>query len=88
VHGTKINSRCARLDCDGCVAALANHGHAGEDGGPQIDGCESEFEHCAAVGTRADPHLVLLERMLLIRMDVNADVVGPKTIIASSATHI
>jgi hypothetical protein len=64
---------------------LPNQGHAGEDGGPQIDGCESEYEHCAAVGTRGDPHLVLEEGMLLIGADVKADVVGPKAFIERNA---
>jgi hypothetical protein len=64
---------------------LPNQGHAGEDGGPQIDGCESEYEHCAALGTRGDLHLVLEEGMLLIGADVNADVIGPKTFIERNA---
>jgi hypothetical protein len=64
---------------------LPNQGHAGEDGGPQIDGCESEYEHCAALGTRGDLHLVLEEGMLLIGADVNAEVIGPKTFIERNA---
>jgi hypothetical protein len=71
----------ARLDCDWYVAALPNQGHAGEDGGPQIDGCESEYEYCAALGTRGDLHLVLEEGMLLIGANVSAEVIGPKTFI-------
>jgi hypothetical protein len=50
---------------------LTNQGHAGEDRGPQIDGCESEYEHCSALGTRGDPYFVLEERMLLIGPDVD-----------------
>jgi hypothetical protein len=66
---------------------LPNQGHAGEDGGPQIAGCESEYEHCVAVGTRGDPHLVLEEGMLLIGADVTRlTSLGPKR--SSSATHI
>jgi hypothetical protein len=64
---------------------LPNQGHAGEDGGPQIDCCESECEHCAAVGTRGDLHLVLEEGMLLIGADVKADVIGPKMITERNA---
>jgi hypothetical protein len=64
---------------------LPNQGHAGEDGGPQIDGCESEYQHCAAVGTRDDLHLVLEEGMLLIGAHVKADVIGPKTFIERNA---
>ena len=63
---TGSSRRCARLDGDWYVAALPNQGHAGEGGGPQVDGCESEYEHRAAVGTRGDLHLVLEKRMLLI----------------------
>jgi hypothetical protein len=78
----------AGLDRDGYVSALPNHGHAGEDGGPQIDGCEREYEHCAAVRTRGDSHLVLEEGMLLIGADVKADVVGLKTFIERNANLI
>ena len=77
--------RCARLDCDWYVAALPNQCHAGEDGGPQIDGWEIEYEHCAAVGTRGDLHLVLEEGMLLIGANVKADVIGPETIVERNA---
>jgi hypothetical protein len=83
---TESSRRSSGLDRDWYVSALPNQGHAGEDGGPQIDGCESEYEHCAAVGTRGDPHLVPEEGMLLIGADVKADVVGPKR--SSSAAHI
>jgi hypothetical protein len=76
------------LDRDWYVSALPNQGHAGEDGGPQIDGCESEYEHCAAMGTRGDLHLVLEEGMLLIGADVKVDVVGPKTFIERNAYPI
>jgi hypothetical protein len=78
---TGSSRRCSGLDRDWYVSALPNQGHAGEDGGPQIDGCESECEHCAAVGTGGDLHLVLEEGMLLIGADVKADVIGPKTFI-------
>lgn len=64
---------------------MSNQGHAGEDGGPQIDGCKSEYEHCATVGIRGDLHLVLVERMLLIGKEVNADVVGSKTFVERNA---
>lgn len=56
---TESARHCARLDGDWYVAALPNQGHAGEDGCPQIDGCEREDEHSAAVETRGDLHLVL-----------------------------
>ena len=74
----------ARLDCDWHVATLANQGHAGKDGGPQIDGCESEYEHCASVA-RGDVHIVFVERMPLIGPEVNADVVRPKTFVERNA---
>jgi hypothetical protein len=77
--------RGSGLDRDWYVSALPNQCHAGEDGGPQINGCESEYKHCAAVGTRGDPHLVLEEGMLLIGADVKADVVGPKMFIERNA---
>jgi hypothetical protein len=83
---TGSSRRCSGLDRDWYVSALPNQGHAGEDGGPQIDGCESECEHCAAVGTRGDLHLVVEEGMLLIGADVQADVVRPKR--SSIAMHI
>ena len=35
------------LERDWYVSALPNQGHAGEDGGPKIDGCESKYEQCA-----------------------------------------
>jgi hypothetical protein len=82
---TGSSRRCSGLDRDWYVSALPNQGHASEDGGPQIDGCENEYEHCAAVGTRGDLHLVLEERMLLIGADVKADVIGPKTFIERNA---
>lgn len=82
---TGSSRRCSGLDRDGYVSALPNQGHAGEDGGPQIDGCESKCEHCAAVGTRGDLHLVVEEGMLLIGADVQADVVRPKTFIERNA---
>jgi hypothetical protein len=64
---------------------LPNQGHAGEDGGPQIDDCKSEYEHCATVGIRGDLHLVHVERMLLIGKQVNADVVGSKMFVERNA---
>jgi len=81
-------SRCylpsARLDCDWYVATLANQGHAAKDGGPQIDGCESEYEHCTSVA-RGDVHIVFVKRMPLIGPEVNADVVRPKTFVERNA---
>jgi hypothetical protein len=82
---TGSSRRCSRLDRDWYVSALPNQGHAVEDGGPKIDGCESEYEHCAAMGTRDDLHLVLEEWMLLIGADVKADVIGLKTLIERNA---
>jgi hypothetical protein len=67
---------------------LPNQGHAGEDGGPQIDACENEYEHCATVGIRGDLHLVLVERMLLIGKQVNTDVVGSKTFVERNTFDI
>jgi hypothetical protein len=89
-HALKVR-RCylpsARLDCDWHIAALANQGHAGKDGGPQIDGCKSEYQHCASVA-RGDVHIVLVERMLLIGPEVNAHVVQPKTFVERNANLV
>jgi hypothetical protein len=89
-HALKVR-RCylpsARLDCDWYVAALANQGHAGKDGDPQIDGCKSEYQHCASVA-RGDVRIVLVERMLLIGPEVNAHVVQPKTFVERNANLV
>jgi hypothetical protein len=82
---TGSSRRWTGLDRDWYISAVPNQGHAGEDGGPQIDGCESEYEHGAAMGTRSDLHLMLEERMLLIGTDVKADVIGLKTFIERNA---
>jgi hypothetical protein len=82
VRGCYLSS--ARLDRDWYVAALANQGHAGKDGSPQIDGCEGEYQHCASVA-RGDVHIVFVQRMLLIGPEVNADIVRPKTFVERNA---
>ena len=87
--GTRVNGEATlpTLGSPGLrwdVATLANQGHAGQDGGPQIDGCESEYEHCASV-TRGDVHIVFVERMPLIVPEVNADVVRSKTFVERNA---
>jgi hypothetical protein len=82
---TGSSRRCSGLDRDWYVSALPNQGHAGEDGGPQIDGCEIEYEHCAAMGAHGDVHLVFMERMLPIGPQVNVEVVWPKTFVERDA---
>jgi hypothetical protein len=56
----------ARLDCDWYVSAFPNHSHAGEDRGPQIDGCESDYEHRVSARIHGNAHFVFMERVLPI----------------------